>query len=1012
MEFKKRLYISTIITPALLLGACADDYLFNEEITVGSDAISFEAYASAGEDQGVTRSGEKPLYDPLVLGDGQGENLYLHTYVTDNIGSLPGDESEQVMTRGNQISTSADLIRYHGDYKVLATVDNGKNYFGWVNARNNSSDKNVWITDRVEYWPGDKVVDFYAVSPASEFSRLNELLINSGRMTFKYTLPSSGNNRDAEAQQDLLLTSSTCNKSGSVNGRAPLTFSHALAAVKFAVRDVANGEIENIRISGVRTQGECRYVYDGLVGKGTVSWSSLEGNGEFSQDFNYKISGLGAVDSADENADILLNSSMPEKTFMMIPQEISSDAEIIVTVKRTGMTPERIELRGKIRANQISEWKAGHEYVYTISTSKSNWIYVLEAYGNRNSSTGEYGVTKGDQIYAYSPSAVILDAGGRVQSYPHDIYGNNASFYVRSFRYHANDPAKREILSWKATHGEGKQYRVVSSNREEYVSGHDLTAAEWIPTRSALAGSGSFAAEGEKKTLTFATHHQLTDWPGDTWMQSQNAYPGNSETNPWDLSKAGGNLSRNTANAYIIDREGWYCFPLVYGNAIKNGGTNAKAYQYQGTTNGYNKNMVNYSGSAITGPWISVNDSYKADIVWSDVYNTLSDVQIRTINGEKMIVFQANRFNMQQGSVVIALYNGSSAIWSWHIWITEHWLDHTTGQSNAFKSNGKFASYEESSSGWRQRGDILINNSYVGSSYGYYISPYNLGWCDPKNVDYLRRPSTMTFTQYDASGKATGKTATLKILQDGERVEYKYGNNTYYQWGRKDPIVGFVDHSQTVKRNFGPKKYALTEKPSGIDIETAIKNPHVFYYGGEDWLTSSLYNLWNNSTSATKGIKTVYDPCPPGYMVPPAKMFEFIGPDDNGSFTNMDSNNSMLSRFNGTKVDNYTFKACVGNKNSQTNQNSVWLTSTGNRWWTNGSLLNGTIFNGGDNFNTQIVYLWSSGSRTGSSDKVKSNGLALGLDKFNSNGDNEYVICSYFVGRKTMARPVRAIREQ
>ncbi|MDE5870297.1 MAG: fimbrillin family protein, partial [Muribaculaceae bacterium] len=734
------------------------------------------------------------------------------TYVSEKIGALPGEEREErgeggdLKTRGVQISTADDLIRYHKDYKVLATVDNGSNYFGWVNARNSGSDKNIWTTDRVEYWPGDKVVDFYAVSPSSEFSNLQNLQVSTGRISFKYALTSKGDNRDAEAQQDLLLSSSSCNKSGSINGRAPLMFTHALSAVKFAIRDVANGEIENIKISGVKTQGECRYVWDALSEKGSVSWSSLSGNGEFSQNFNYKVSGLGAVDKTDENADIVLNNTMPEKTFMMIPQDIPADAEIIVTVKRTGMTPERIEVRGKIRANDIKEWKAGHEYVYTISTSKSNWVYVLEAFGNRNSSTGEYGVTNGDQIYGYSPSAVVLDAGGRVQSYPHDKYGDNADFYVRSFRYHANDPSKREVVAWKATHGEGKQYRVISS-REEYVAGRDLSAAEWIPTRDALSGSGSYDAKGEKKTITFATHHQVTDWPGDIWMQKQSAYSGNSESAPWDLSTANG--SRNTANSYVIDREGWYCFPLVYGNAIKNGADNKKAYQYQGSTDANNKNFVTHSGTAITSPWITMSASYKAEIVWTDVYNAVSDVQLRTINGVNMILFRANKFNMQQGSVVIGLYSGSTAIWSWHIWISEHWLDHTTGRSNAYKSNGSFSTNEKSSSGWRQRGDVLINNRYVSSTLGYYISPYNLGWCDPKNVDYLRRPSTMTFTQYDASGKETGKKATLKILQDGERVEYKFGNNTYYQWGRKDPIVGFVDHSQTVKRNFGPKKYAL-----------------------------------------------------------------------------------------------------------------------------------------------------------------------------------------------------------
>ncbi|MDE5868671.1 MAG: hypothetical protein K2H18_00435, partial [Muribaculaceae bacterium] len=79
MEFKKKLYILSLTAPALLLGACTDDYLFNEDVVAGGDSISFEAYASAEEMSGTTRSGDRPLYEPLVLGGDQGETLYLHT---------------------------------------------------------------------------------------------------------------------------------------------------------------------------------------------------------------------------------------------------------------------------------------------------------------------------------------------------------------------------------------------------------------------------------------------------------------------------------------------------------------------------------------------------------------------------------------------------------------------------------------------------------------------------------------------------------------------------------------------------------------------------------------------------------------------------------------------------------------------------------------------------------------------------------------------------------------------
>ncbi|MDE6716585.1 MAG: fimbrillin family protein [Muribaculaceae bacterium] len=1008
MKLHKIKYIPFICGGMLLTG-CADEELIGGGTSgANPDTVSFEAFAMRGNSGSVTRSGEDTPLEPLLLEGGE-ETLYLHSYVSDRVGYIPGEDSG-IETRGVEITNSDLLRRYHGNFTVLANLSDSERYFGWSEvSKEEVSD--LWRTSRTEYWPASRPLDFYAISPASEYSSLETLSAQGGKISFSYEAKRGESGRDADAQTDLLLSIARCDKGSSRNGSAPLEFHHALSAVKFAIRDVANGEIESITISGVKSAGVC--IFDST---GATEWSDHSGTGSYTQNFNYKVNGLGAVDPSEENADILLTASMPEKTFMLIPQQIPDEAEIIAVVKRTGMTPERLELRGKIKANSVDEWKPGHEYVYTLSSSSSNWVYVLQAYGNHQSESpsGQHDVSKGNIIYSYSPAYALLDEGGRVTGYPYDTYGDNASFYVRSYRYHANDQKKVEDVSWVASHGAGKQYRVPTSDSELYEAGRDLPAEEWIPAQDILKGNGSSTLAGEKREITFASHHQVTDWPGDQWMQDQNPYPGNSEGSPWDLSTCGGNNPMNTANTYVIDREGWYCFPLVYGNAIKNGNKNPAAYEYQGTLDGTHINLKNHAGNDIADPWISVRAKYTVSVVWADVFNAVAtnDVSLVKIGGKDYIKFHANKHNMQQGSVIIGLYNGSgNAVWSWHIWITEHWLDHSTGMPHAFKGDtGKFSGYESSKTGWRMRGDLLIDNQHVGSSYRFQMAPYNLGWCDPKDVDYLRRRSEMKFTQYGPDGKPTGKTAVLPILQDGSRVSFLYGNNTYYQWGRKDPIVGFRDHTQTVKRNYGDKKYDVRSEVNGVSLATAIKNPHVMYKNSQDWCSKSYHNLWNNSTNDLKGIKTVYDPSPPGYMVPPSDVFKFVGPHENGRFDHIISDDKTLKNFNGTKVDDFTFRACVKNKNSvtQTDRNSIWLTSTGNRWWRDGDDFNGREFKGGDNFNAQIVYLWSS-SKSSNYD-YEAHGLSLGLDNDN-NKDHNYNICAYFKGRRSMARPVRSIRE-
>ena len=63
--------------------------------------------------------------------------------------------------------------------------------------------------------------------------------------------------------------------------------------------------------------------------------------------------------------------------------------------------------------------------------------------------------------------------------------------------------------------------------------------------------------------------------------------------------------------------------------------------------------------------------------------------------------------------------------------------------------------------------------------------------------------------------------------------------------------------------------------------------------------------------------------------------------------------------------------------------------------------------NGGDNFNSHIVYLWSCTRNAG----VNVWGLALGKDEMDDTGKNKYVISPYFIGRMAMGRPVRPVRE-
>lgn len=101
-----------------------------------------------------------------------------------------------------------------------------------------------------------------------------------------------------------------------------------------------------------------------------------------------------------------------------------------------------------------------------------------------------------------------------------------------------------------------------------------------------------------------------------------------------------------------------------------------------------------------------------------------------------------------------------------------------------------------------------------------------------------------------------------------------------YQWGRKDPFYGgdtnenehaFSSADGHVIFNPAHKGSWKTELSSETvgTVEYAIANPTTFIYNNDtvkDWLHKKNGYLWALKNS---GLKTNYDPCPAGYMVPP-----------------------------------------------------------------------------------------------------------------------------------------------
>ena len=135
------------------------------------------------------------------------------------------------------------------------------------------------------------------------------------------------------------------------------------------------------------------------------------------------------------------------------------------------------------------------------------------------------------------------------------------------------------------------------------------------------------------------------------------------------------------------------------------------------------------------------------------------------------------------------------------------------------------------------------------------------------------------------------------------------GAAPFYQFGRKDP--------------FPARSVDAVKLGSSGSLEASIQQPDIFFANsGSDWCTSSRINWWdagcsayNSSTtsaSTLRGNKTIYDPCPAGYRVPPDDAFT--------NFTTTGTNTESTSEINSPSPDatsfyrnDYTYRFYTGN---------------------------------------------------------------------------------------------------
>lgn len=542
--------------------------------------------------------------------------------------------------------------------------------------------------------------------------------------------------------------------------------------------------------------------------------------------------------------------------------------------------------------------------------------------------------------------------------------GTTAGQYtVTSYRQRKDDPSNKQAVAWKA------EYPSFSET--------DPEKGEVETTLKDILLDFTYQDENPSETKSYpievTTTTLRTTHPGDQTLK-KNTQRGSADS-PYDLSthnENGDPIAQTTANCYVVSAAGTYQLPLVYGNAIKNGSENRVAYQ--GFKDYLNRTI---SSSSITG-------ADNAVLVWSDGFFMFKDIHLDA--GKKNLVFTIDSNYMQQANAVLAVRDANNQImWSWHIWVTERPV-------------------------YTQR---HILQDLRNSSNTYELMQCNLGWVDGKKVYYNQRDLTFRFTQ-----AGSGKTAELKVTQKGETFDYKDVGSTYYQWGRKDPLVALKNWDSYRYEDYrlhetGDPDYVYRYETGPTTIGDAIQHPNVFYTrgttGGADWNGDHTTTLWNagdngGTLESTTSVKTIYDPSPRGFKVPIPRAFAVWVNGHKGD-------ESTKGELNG-----YIYEDAVHNKYRvypQANRggNVIPLTATGQRADIGGKL---EVYEQDGPLKAEVgglwslygVYYWTCVPKNTTS----ANTLVIRKDHTSGSGVEVY---SYgFSGTKTMARPVRPIADR
>jgi hypothetical protein len=375
---------------------------------------------------------------PLSCGEGQGERLEGDTGVpiafTDR--DVPGGVlplSAGDLTTSN-LTAMAVYAHATGTNDFAAAIASTTPNFMFNQSVTRPDAAGAWTYAPMRYWPVGNTSFFALAVPgmATGITGVTVVPNYTGYPAFTVTPPAS-------PAQQLDLCVATALDRTETDGTVPFTFAHTMARLTFSAKYSSKIAGENLDVTIRKI--EVKEVYGSRTLRFTAS--GFEWNGGTRGTYTLSVADGTLADNAPLNQTTATTLSTDAGELMIVPQDITEDATLKVTVRigewienihEVAMPPFSLEPGKSYNYNlMLTDLQAVWNYVYTGAaqsfTAPKDGTYQLEVWGaggatvttytlktvqsgNGGYAGGEYYLTAGETLYVYVGKAGSTRIGG------------------------------------------------------------------------------------------------------------------------------------------------------------------------------------------------------------------------------------------------------------------------------------------------------------------------------------------------------------------------------------------------------------------------------------------------------------------------------------------------------------------------------------------------------------------------------------------------------------------------